>query len=148
VAAEETVARGRADQPPHRVRAILLARRKNVAGKRVRPRRIVHLLDFPHEIVGVIHCRCVRISLRGEPVQRVVLVRDRLTLAVGLLDQVVARVILIILAERGREIGLRHAPKGVIDERRLAAFRVGDAGLQFSMNKSKSKVLSVTQCDR
>ena len=41
---------------------------------------------------------------------------------------VVVGVVLVVLAERGRKIGLRHAAEGVIGERRLVAVGVGDAG--------------------
>jgi hypothetical protein len=34
----------------------------------------------------------------------------------------------VVLAERGREVGLGDAAKGVIGKRRLVAVRVGDAG--------------------
>ena len=71
---EEAVAGRRADQPAH-----------VVVGEGVRSRRIVHLRDLPHQIVDVIDRRGVRISLRREPVQRVVQVGDGLVLAVGLL---------------------------------------------------------------
>ena len=90
----------------------------------------------------------VRISLRREPVQRVVQVGDGLALAVGLAGQVVVGVVLVVLAEGRREIGLRHAAKVVIGESRLVAVRVGDADMQFSMNKSKSKAPPVTLRDR
>jgi hypothetical protein len=75
-----------------------------------------------HEVCGVGG------QVRGEPVQRVVQVGDGLALAVGLLGQVVVGVVLVVFAERGREIGLCDAAKGVISERRLVAARVGDAG--------------------
>ena len=45
-ASQEAVARRRADQPAH-----------VVVGERIRSRRIVHLLDFSHQIVGVIDSR-------------------------------------------------------------------------------------------
>jgi hypothetical protein len=114
-AGEEAIASRRADQPAH-----------VVVGEGVSSRRIVHLLDFSHQVVDVIDRRGVRISLRREAVQRVVQVGDGLALAVGLLGEVVVGVVLVIFAERGREIGLRDAAKGVIGERRLVAVRVGD----------------------
>jgi hypothetical protein len=55
---------------------------------------------------------------------------------------------LVVLAERGGEIGLRDAAEGVVGEGRLVAARVGDASMQFSMNKSKSKAPPVTRRDR
>jgi hypothetical protein len=48
-------------------------------------------------------------------------------------------VVLVELAERGREIGLRDAAKGVRGERRLVAVRVGDDDIDFSIGELKSK---------
>ena len=84
----------------------------------------------------------------GETAQRVVQVSNDLTLAVGFLGEVVVGVVLVVLAERGREIGLRDAPISVISEGRLVAARIGDAGMSFSHNKSKSKAPPITRRDR
>jgi hypothetical protein len=62
VASQEAVARRRADQAAHRVRAILVARRNLVVGERVRCRRIVHLLDFSYQVVDVIDSLCIWIA--------------------------------------------------------------------------------------
>jgi hypothetical protein len=45
---------------------------------------------------------------------------------------------LVVFAERGREIGLGHAAKGVIGERRLVAVRVGD-DVRFRLTNQSQK---------
>jgi hypothetical protein len=55
---------------------------------------------------------------------------------------------LVVLAERGWQIGLRHAAKGVIGERRLVAVRVGESDMQLLMKERRSKTPPVTRRDR
>jgi hypothetical protein len=71
---EEAVAGGRADQAAH-----------VVIRKRIGPRRIVHLRDLPYQVVHVIDRGGIRILLGRQAIQRVIEIRDRLALAVGLL---------------------------------------------------------------
>jgi hypothetical protein len=84
----------------------------------LRSPRIVHLLDFPDQVVDVVDRCGLRISLRCEAVQRVVKESDGLALAVGLAGEVVVGVVLVVLAELRMGNWLRHTAKGVVGERR------------------------------
>lgn len=74
---QERVLRGRPDRTPH-----------VVIGEAVGSRRIGHLLHLSCEVVGEFDAGRIRIGRRGQPIQHVVDILNRLILAISLGQQI------------------------------------------------------------
>jgi hypothetical protein len=70
-----------------------------------------------------------------QPVQRVVHIRDRLALAVGLAGQIADRVVGVSLAERRGEIRIRDPAKRVVGEEGRVRIGICDDYMQFPMKE-------------
>jgi len=102
------------------------SRRLSPIVESVRCRRVLHLLDQLHQIGDVIYTRGMRIALVRQTVQCGIHIGDRLILAVSLAGQVADGAMDVVLAQRGLEIDLSDAAKGVLCEERRVRVGVGD----------------------
>ena len=108
--------RGGPDQPSH-----------VVVGKSVGSGRIGNLPDFPDQVVDVFHAGRVGVSLLRQTVHIVVDVIDDLAFAICFADEIVVRIVGILLVVCRREARFGDSAECVLGERGYMAVRVGDA---------------------